>query len=161
SARGMVVSCPVLCHGTKGLLAGRSPRRNLLVFPPRETTLLNRALRPCAALAVVLALTILVGCAGSGASRPPDTTVPITSVDPIKGKWAGVVDRSRREDYIEIVINDDATYQVTSARTSGSFEGKGKLTLRDGMAFAESPGAKSSFRLIDRGGTRVLRFDVV
>jgi hypothetical protein len=123
--------------------------------------LLTRALRPCAVLTVVLALAILAGCAGSGASRPPDTTVPITGIELIKGKWAGVVDRSRREDYIEIMISDDATYQITSARTAGGFEGKGKLTLRDGQAFAESPGAKSTFRLIDRGGKRVLRLDVV
>ena len=123
--------------------------------------MLNRPLRSCAVLTAVFALTILAGCAGSGATRPPDTTVPITSIDAIKGKWAGVVDRSRREDYIEVMISDDATYQVTSARTAGGFEGKGKLTLRDGQAFAESPGAKSSFRLIDRGGKPVLRLDVV
>jgi hypothetical protein len=123
--------------------------------------LFNRALRLRAAVTVVLGLTMLAGCAGSGASRPPDTTVPITGIDVIKGKWAGVVDRSRREDYIELVINDDATYQVTSARTVGGFEGKGKLMLRDGQAFAESPGAKSTFRLVDRGGQRVLRLDVV
>jgi len=87
--------------------------------------------------------------------------VPITGIELIKGKWAGVVDRSRREDYIELMINDDATYQVTSARTTGEFEGKGKLTLRDGQAFAESPRAKSTFRLVDRSGKRVLRLDVV
>jgi hypothetical protein len=123
---------------------------------------LIRALWPCAALTVVLALTVLAGCAGSGATRPPDTTVPITSIELIKGKWAGVVERApRREDYIEVMIHDDATYQVTSARTAGEFEGKGKLTLRDGQAFAESQRAKSTYRLIDRGGKRVLRLDVV
>jgi hypothetical protein len=123
--------------------------------------LFNRAPWPCAALTVAIALSILAGCAGSGASRPPDTTVPITGIELIKGKWAGVVDRSRREDYIEVVINDDATYQVTSARTVGGFEGTGKLTLRDGQAFAASPRATSTFRLIDRGGQRVLRLDVM
>jgi len=123
--------------------------------------LLNRVSRSCSALTIVLALALLAGCAGSGAPRPSDTTVPITSIEPIKGKWAGVVERSRREDYIELMINDDATYQITSARTAGGFEGKGKLTLRDGQAFAESPGAKSTMRLIDRGGKRVLRLDVV
>ena len=123
--------------------------------------MLNRVSRSCSALTIVLALALLAGCAGSGAPRPSDTTVPITSIEPIKGKWAGVVERSRREDYIELMINDDATYQITSARTAGGFEGKGKLTLRDGQAFAESPGAKSTMRLIDRGGKRVLRLDVV
>jgi hypothetical protein len=123
--------------------------------------LLNRVSRSCSALTIVLALALLAGCAGSGAPRPSDTTVPISSIEPIKGKWAGVVERSRREDYIELMINDDATYQITSARTAGGFEGKGKLTLRDGQAFAESPGAKSTMRLIDRGGKRVLRLDVV
>jgi hypothetical protein len=130
-------------------------------IPPEETTVLNRVLRPCAALTVVLALTILAGCAGSGASRPPDIPVQITSIEQIKGKWAGVVERTRRDDFVEFTINDDATYQVTSARLVGSFDSKGKLTLRDGMAFAEGPNAKGSFRLIDRGGKPVLRLDVV
>ena len=125
--------------------------------------MLNRPLRSCAVLTAVFALTILAGCAGSGATRPPDTTVPITSIDAIKGKWAGVVDRSpsRSEDFIEVTIGADASYQVTSARTAGGFQGKGQLTLRDGQAFAETQNAKSTFRLIDRGGKRVLRLDVV
>ena len=104
---------------------------------------------------------ILAGCAGSQASRPPDTSVPITSIDAIKGKWAGVIDRSRSEDFIEVTIRDDASYQITSARTVGGFQGKGQLTLRDGKAFAENPGVQSTYRLIDRGGKPVLRLDVV
>ena len=124
--------------------------------------MLNRRLRSCAGLALVLALVTLAGCAGSGASRPPDIPVPITSIDLIKGKWAGVVERTRRDDYVELVISDDATYQVSSARNLGEFQGKGKLTLRDGQAFTESAsGTKSALRLIDRGGKRVLRLDVV
>src|SRR5215475_9953222 len=118
-------------------------------IPPEETIVLNRGRRPCAALTVVLAFVILAGCAGSGASRPPDTTVPITGIELIKGRWAGVVERTRRHDFIEVVINDDATYQVTSARTAGGFEGTGKLTLRDGQAFAESPSARTTWRLVD------------
>jgi hypothetical protein len=51
--------------------------------------------------------------------------------------------------------------QITSARTAGGFQGKGRLTLRDGQAFAETQGSQSTYRLIDRGGKRVLRLDVV
>ena len=124
----------------------------------------HRAL--CSYLAVtatLVAAVILGGCAGSQASRPPDTSVPITSIDAIKGKWAGIVDRSpsRSEDFIQVTIGDDASYQVTSARTAGGFQGKGQLTLRDGQAFAETQNSKSTWRLIDRGGKRVLRLDVV
>ena len=124
----------------------------------------NRAL--CSYLAVtatLVATVILAGCAGSQAPRPPDTTVPIASIDVIKGKWAGVVDRSpsRSEDFIEMTIGADSSYQITSARTVGGFQGKGQLTLRDGQAFAETQERKSTLRLIDRGGKRVLRLDVV
>jgi hypothetical protein len=116
-----------------------------------------------AVTATLVATVVLAGCAGSQASRPPDTTVPITSIDAIKGKWAGVVDRSpsRSEDFIELTIGADSSYQITSARTAGGFQGKGQLTLRDGQAFAETQGSKSTYRLIDRGGKRVLRPDVV
>ena len=116
-----------------------------------------------AVTATLVATVVLPGCAGSQASRPPDTTVPITSIDAIKGKWAGVVDRSpsRSEDFIEMTIGADSSYQITSARTAGGFQGKGQLTLRDGQAFAETQERKSTLRLIDRGGKRVLRLDVV
>jgi hypothetical protein len=124
----------------------------------------NRALWSYVAVTATLAAAVILGgCAGSQASRPPDATVPITSIDLIKGKWAGVVDRSpsRSEDFVEVIIGDDASYQVKSARTVGGFQGKGQLTLRDGQAFAETPNGKSTYRLIDRGGKRVLRVDVV
>jgi hypothetical protein len=120
----------------------------------------------CSYLAITATLVvavILAGCAGSQGSRPADSAVPITSIDAIKGKWAGVVDRSpsRSEDFIEATIGDDASYQITSARTAGGFQGKGRLTLRDDQAFAETQGSQSAYRLIDRGGKRVLRLDVV
>ena len=60
-----------------------------------------------------------------------------------------------------MIIGDDASYLIKSARTVGGFQGKGQLTLRDGKAFAENPGAQSTYRLIDRGGKPVLRLDVV
>jgi hypothetical protein len=124
----------------------------------------NRALGSYLAVAVTLVVAaILAGCAGSQGGKPADTTVPIANIDAIKGKWAGVIDRapSRSQDFIEVMINDDASYQITSARTAGAFQGKGRLTLRDGQAFAETQSSQSTYRLIDRGGKRVLRLDVV
>jgi hypothetical protein len=109
-------------------------------------------------LAVVLVVVSAVvwGCAGG---RPPgqaDTQIPIA------GKWAGLVDRvPSREDWIELLINDDSSFQFTGSRTIGMLQGKGKLTLREGQGFSESDRGRAIYRLYDRGGKRVLRVEVV
>src|ERR1700741_4342138 len=129
-------------------------RADLCTIGPRRMPVPSRVRYPRVATTALFALTLLAGCAGSQGARPVDTPMPITSIESIKGKWAGVIDRTptRGEDFIEVTISDDASYQITSARTAGAFQGKGKLTLRDGQAVAENPGVQSTYRLIDRGG---------
>jgi hypothetical protein len=115
-------------------------------------------------LAVVLVVVSAVvwGCAGG---RPPgqaDTQIPIAGIETIAGKWAGLVDRvPSREDWIELLINDDSSFQFTGSRTIGMLQGKGKLTLREGQGFSESDRGRAIYRLYDRGGKRVLRVEVV
>jgi hypothetical protein len=120
---------------------------------------------------IVVAFGMVVAIGGCASDRAGDRVetptseapVPITSIAAIKGKWAGVVARgsANRDDWLELTINDDGSFQYTSARTIGVLQGRGQLSLRDGQGFSESERARSTYQLIDRGGKRVLRVDVV
>ena len=118
---------------------------------------------PIAILAVVIA--VLAGCSGMTPTGPPaETVVPITSFDVVKGKWAGILARSpasRREDLVELTVDGDGTYRFTSARTIGVLQGGGKLTLKDGALSSASEHGSANYRLVDRGGKRVLKVEAV
>lgn len=114
---------------------------------------------------VAMGIAVLAGCAGMTPSGPPEAVVvPITSFDVVKGKWAGIVARSpasRREDLVELTIDGDGAYRFTSARTIGVLQGGGKLVLKDGTLSSSSEHGSASYRLIDRGRTRVLEVQAV
>ena len=118
----------------------------------------------CGRLAVVLVVVsaVVSGCAGGRPSGPADTQIPIAGIETIAGKWTGLVERvASREDWIELLINDDSSFQFTGSRTIGMLQGKGKMTLREGQGFSESDRGRATYRLYDRGGKRVLRVEVV
>jgi hypothetical protein len=118
----------------------------------------------CSGLAVVLVVVsaVVSGCAGGRPSGQADTQIPIAGIETIAGKWAGLVERvASREDWIELLINDDSSFQYTGSRTIGMLQGKGKMTLREGQGFSESDRGRVVYRLYDRGGKRVLRVEVV
>jgi hypothetical protein len=106
---------------------------------------------------------MLSGCAGDRSStQAREAQIPIASIQAIAGKWAAVVERTaRREDWVELLINEDSSFQYTSARTIGMLEGKGTLTLREGQGISESGRGRATYRLYDRGGRQVLRVEVV
>jgi hypothetical protein len=116
-----------------------------------------------ALVAVVIAG--LAGCAGISPTGPlPETAVPVTSFEVVKGKWAGIVARSpasRREDLIELTIDGDGAYRFTSARTIGVLQGGGKLMLKDGALSSASEQGSANYRLVDRGGKHVLKVEAV
>ena len=118
----------------------------------------------CSRLAVVLVVVsaVVSGCAGGRPSGQADTQIPIVGIETIAGKWTGLVERvASREDWIELLINDDSSFQFTGSRTIGLLQGKGKMTLREGQGFSESDRGRATYRLYDRGGKRVLRVEVV
>lgn len=115
------------------------------------------------ALPVLLALTVsaLVGCAGG---PPAAATVPvaITDIKTVAGKWSGIYARdttsSSREDWVELAIKEDGTYEFGSFRQVGALHGKGKLTLRDGKLYGQSErGGSLVYALFDRGGKPLLK----
>jgi hypothetical protein len=82
-------------------------------------------------LAVLLAL---AGCVSSG-SATAGGPIAITDVASIAGKWVGLLEMSGsrdREDYVEVTIAGDGTYQAASARTIGVMDVKGTVSVSDG-----------------------------
>ena len=83
------------------------------------------------ALAVVLGF---AGCVSSG-SATTGGPIAITDVASITGKWVGLLEMAGsrdREDYVEVTIASDGTYQAVSARTIGVMDIKGKVSVSDG-----------------------------
>jgi hypothetical protein len=116
---------------------------------------------------VIVALMVgaLAGCAGMTPTGPAETVVvPIASFDAVKGKWAGIITRSpasRREDLVELTVDEDGSYRFASARTVGVLQGGGKLLLKDGALSSASEHGSATYRLVDRGGQKVLKVDAV
>ena len=114
-------------------------------------------------LMVALVGASLAGCAGSTASssKMPSTQVPITSVSAVAGKWAGTVrrDPSIEDDWADLTIKDDGTYEVKSFRTIGAILGGGRLTDSNGQLTSATDRASSTLTLYEGDGKRVLKID--
>ena len=114
-------------------------------------------------LVATLALTV-AGCAEMSQSPPPSLSpVAITNIGSVAGKWAGPVKglagRRDQDDWVDVVIGPDGTYDFGIYRTIGVFGGKGKLTVQDGkLAFGGDRG-NWTLALFEGGGKRVLRGD--
>ena len=122
--------------------------------------------RPFLIAIVAIAVTALAACAGTTPTGPPaETVVPITSFDAVKGKWAGVVRRmapaSPREDLVELTVGEDGTYRFMTARTIGVLQGAASWPLKDGALSSASEHGSANYRLVDRGGQRVLKVEAV
>jgi len=102
---------------------GTSVREVGVWTDPKEDTLTpGRSLTRFAAVAIWLML--LTGCASS----PP---TPVTSIDPLVGKWAGTVDQgSGSREFFYLTINADQTL-VASWGINWSW---GKVTVANGQA---------------------------
>ncbi len=110
---------------------------------------------------LAFAVTGFIGCAGG---VPPAATVPVAIADlkTVSGKWSGIYARDTtsgsREDWVELAIKDDGTFEFTSFRQVGVLHGKGKLTLRDGKLYGQGEkGGTHVYSLFDRGGKPLLK----
>lgn len=115
-----------------------------------------------AGAAVALVLLILAGCAGSGSSSmAPGVAVPITDLKTVAGKWAGVGSRqtSSREDWIDLTIREDGTFEMLSARQVGVLKETGTLMVSNGTLRVKDGPGTFIYTLHDRGGQRVLMLD--
>jgi hypothetical protein len=76
-----------------------------------------------------------VGCAGTqSSSSEPGIGIPITDLKAIPGKWSGQASRltSDVDDWLEVTLHDDGTFEAFSAKQIGVFRDKGTLTLSGG-----------------------------
>ena len=112
-----------------------------------------------ACVVIVGIVASLAGCASTGSS----TMVPVTDLKSLAGKWAGVAEGpgSAQQDYVEMNIKADGTYDVTTSRTMGRFRGAGKITLRDGQLTLQGADSRGVGTLMSgSGGEKVLKVDV-
>jgi hypothetical protein len=95
------------------------------------------------------------------ASRSGPTVVPIQDVNSVAGRWSGILygrpGGARGQDWIELTIQKDGTYTLSSARMIGVFTGSGTVSLVDGRLTAEREKARVTFTLYQRDSRRFLR----
>jgi hypothetical protein len=113
-------------------------------------------------LLVAVVATSLMGCAAS-TSQLPSVQVPIASASVIAGKWAGTVrrDPSTDDDWVDLTIKDDGTYEVKSFRQIGALLGTGHLTISGGKMTSETERARATYTLYEGDGKRALNVDGV
>jgi hypothetical protein len=110
-------------------------------------------------LQAVVLIAIPADLYGASQSRP--TAVPIQGVNSVAGRWSGILygrpGGARGQDWIELTIQKDGTYTLSSARTIGVFTGSGTVSLSDGRLTAEGEKARVTFTLYQRDSRRFLR----
>jgi len=116
-------------------------------------------------LSSVLLLLIHGGCASVASERADrGTQVPVTNVGTVAGRWAGLSDLPghRMDDqYVEVTLREDGTYEVTSARTIGLMDARGHVQLSDGRLLVQGDsGARGTATLYSAGGQRTLLIEM-
>lgn len=109
------------------------------------------------ALAVVLA-----ACATTETGSPP-TFVPVSDVRTLAGRWEGLLlglPGGREQDFVEVLIREDGTYQAKTYRTIGVLRGQGSIEAKDGTLILRGERATGGGRLYLEKGRRVLEIHV-
>jgi len=110
---------------------------------------------------VLLVLLAHGGCASATAdSADRGTPIQVTDLSSVVGHWAGLSDLPGHrfdDQYIEVTLHDDGSYEATSARTVGVMDRRGRVQVRDGRLVIEgSDGATGTATLYSTGGQRTL-----
>jgi hypothetical protein len=99
----------------------------------------------------------LTSCAGT-TSQMPSVQVPISNVSDIAGKWAGTVRRNpaTEDDWLDLTIKNDGTYEYKGFRTIGATLGSGQIIMTGGKLMSETERAQTTYTLYERDGKRTL-----
>jgi len=107
-----------------------------------------------------LAVVLVAGAcasASTGQSRY-GTMVSIPDLKSLAGRWDGILQAGDdlREDFLNLVLNADGTYETGSARTTGALEGRGRAEVLNGQLRISSQRASGIGTLYDKDGKRTL-----
>jgi hypothetical protein len=123
-------------------------------------------LRVLSLSSLVLILLVHAGCAsGTAGAAGRGTQIPVTAVGSVVGRWAGLSDLPghRNDDqYVEVTVRNDGTYEATSARTIGFMDARGRVRLSDGRLLIQgNDGAHGTATLYSADGQRILLVEMV
>jgi hypothetical protein len=114
----------------------------------------SRWLRLWNTLAIVLA-----ACTAGGGPNPLGTPVTITDVKMVAGRWDGLMSPEtgrERDDFVEVTLREDRTYEAKSTRTIGVMDARGTYQVSDGKLLFKGQRSTGTGTLWDRAGQRVL-----
>ena len=119
------------------------------------------------AMGIVLLLS-LAACASGGASpgSGPGTPIAVTDVKSIAGQWVGLMDlpgggSGRDDQFLQVTVREDGTYEAKSARTIGIMDARGTVTVRDGrLVLQGASGSQGTATLFSREGQRTLMVEM-
>jgi hypothetical protein len=106
-------------------------------------------------LSAIVVVMMTAGCAGTQTSSSgPGIGVPVTDLKAIAGRWSGRASRSGSDvdDWLEVTLHDDGTFQASSAKQIGVFRDSGTLTLSAGKVLATGSHGTAVLTLSDRRG---------
>ena len=110
---------------------------------------------------LVLLLLVHGGCAsGTANTTARGTPIAVTDVGMVVGRWAGLSDlpgHRNDDEYVEVTLHDDGTYEATSARTIGFMDAHGRVALNDGrLLITGNSGSNGTATLYSIGGQQTL-----
>jgi hypothetical protein len=108
---------------------------------------------------------VVVGLAvslGACATTDAPTFIAVSDVKSLAGKWAGLAvgPGSNQQDYIEMTIREDGSYDVLTRRTVGTLRGNGTIVIREGRIIMQGGKGRGVGSLMGERGERVMKVDV-
>jgi hypothetical protein len=91
--------------------------------------------QPAVVLGALVVVALLSGCAPTGGAADHGSPVTVTDVRSVAGHWSGLLEISgrRQEDFVQLTISPDGTYQMHGARTIGALEAQGRVEATGGI----------------------------
>jgi hypothetical protein len=102
---------------------------------------------------------VLTACAAGGGPTSAGTPVTITDVKMVAGRWEGLMSPEtglEREDFIEVTLGENRTYEAKTARQVGVMDARGTYEIRDGKLVLHGQRSTGSGTLWEKDGRRVL-----
>jgi hypothetical protein len=114
---------------------------------------------------LILVALMLAACATTERGGGTRTREPITDLKGVVGRWDGLLSGlSTRpavdQDFVEVLIRGDGTYEAKAFRTVGVFQGRGTVEAKDGsLVIRGERGTTGVGQLFSVDGRRELQID--